>query len=164
MFGNAAGIAASTRISKKVTNLAHQQNQHLKQYFAGICSLNLAVGKQFRTDIVSMSSVAVADSFDVLGDAKEYQEWLLQQQPSEPPSVDEILPMAMSLQDLPDDIAQAVQSMDQEDAAVVLAAYQNLQQSRYEAVYAHVNGNIEAAGTPYVGQVLLPNTHQRKIV
>lgn len=109
-----------------------------------------------------MSSAAVADSFDVLGDAKEYQEWLLQQQPPEPPPVDETQPMAMSLQDLPTDIAQAVQSMDQEDAAVVLAAYQNLQQTRYEAVCANAVRNIEAAGNPCVGHALLLSSHQKK--
>lgn len=82
------------------------------------------------TVIASMSGAAVANSFDVLGDAEEYQEWLLQQNLPEPPPVKEAQTTAMSLADLPADIAQVVQSMQQEDVAVVLATYQELKQSR----------------------------------
>lgn len=77
-----------------------------------------------------MSNAAVANSFDVLGDAQEYQEWLLQQSTPEQADEEEAQPLAMSVADLPADIAQVVQGLQQEDVAVVLATYQKLQQAR----------------------------------
>lgn len=78
-----------------------------------------------------MADVACAASFDVLGDAKEYQEWLQQQSPPEPAPVERKEPLAMSTEDLPPDVAQIVRLMEQEHAAVVLEAYQKLQEARY---------------------------------
>ena len=78
-----------------------------------------------------MAHIACAHSFDVLGDAKEYQEWLQLQSPPEPAPVEQKEPLAMSTEDLPPDLAQIVRSMEQEHAAVVLEAYQALQETRY---------------------------------
>ncbi len=77
----------------------------------------------------------MASSYDVLGDAAEYQEWLASQIPPAAPTAEteqaDAKQQAQEIGDLPADIAQIVVHMEQQHAAAVLSAYQSLQRSRY---------------------------------
>ena len=77
----------------------------------------------------------MASSYDVLGDAAEYQEWLAAQVPPAAPTAEteqaDAKQQAQEIGDLPADIAQIVVHMEQQHAAAVLSAYQSLQRLRY---------------------------------
>ncbi|KAL0020544.1 hypothetical protein WJX77_000174 [Trebouxia sp. C0004] len=79
----------------------------------------------------------MASSYDVLGDAAEYQEWLASQTPPAAPIAEseqsDAKQQAQEIGDLPADIAQIVVHMEQQHAAAVLSAYQSLQRSRQNA-------------------------------
>lgn len=76
----------------------------------------------------------MASSYDVLGDASEYQEWLAKQHPVAPiaeSKQDEAVHQVQGVEDLPAEIAHIVVNMEQQHAAAVLSAYQDLQRIRY---------------------------------
>ena len=76
----------------------------------------------------------MASSYDVLGDASEYQEWLASQSPVAPTADsqdDDTVHQVQEVQDLPAEIAHIVENMEQQHAAAVLTAYRELQRFRY---------------------------------
>jgi len=85
--------------------------------------------------ILYIGAVVMASSYNVLGDAAEYQEWLASQMPPAAPTAEteqaDAKQQAQEIGDLPADIAQIVVHMEQQHAAAVLSAYQSLQRSRY---------------------------------
>ena len=99
-----------------------------------------------------MVDAANADSFDVLGDAREYQQWLQLQNPPEAAPVEQKGPSALSMEDLPADIAQVVRLLDPEHAAVVLEAYQKLQEDRYVGSSAALSHGAPGQKPMYTGQ------------
>ena len=85
--------------------------------------------------ILYVDGGVMASSYDVLGDAAEYQEWLASQIPPAAPTAEteqaDAKQQAQAIGDLPADIAQIVVHMEQQHTAAVLSAYQSLQRSRY---------------------------------
>ncbi|KAL0018983.1 hypothetical protein WJX79_007081 [Trebouxia sp. C0005] len=100
----------------------------------------------------------MASSYDVLGDAAEYQEWLASQIPPAAPTAEteqaEAKQQAQALGDLPADMAQIVVHMEQQHAAAVLSAYQSLQRSRQNAPPAPSDAVYDSAAMQEPSRVM----------
>lgn len=85
-----------------------------------------------------MTAFVMSSSYDVLGDASEYEEWLASQQSQDsgcPERASEAIQddrkqQIQSIEDLPAELADVVMHLEQQHASVILSAYQGLQHSR----------------------------------
>ena len=87
----------------------------------------------------AMTAAMEHPSYDVLGDPAEYESWLKSQKPPEPEPAFEVDQRDLGQQvadveSLPAEIAQVVRHMEQQHVPAVLAAFQDLQVSRYQQV------------------------------